>query len=332
MNRNLLIILALLSLAAIAFYLIKGKPSEKGFDISDREFKIENTEDIATLSIERKKYPAVIFSKKGSKWYLNSGREARPEATENIFSLLRNLKIKYIPNENGSENIKKSIAEVGIHVRAYDKNDKLMKSFFVGPDLGDGTGTGFLMEGAKQAFVMFSNGFTGSIRTRFVFDRNEYESKNIFVEDPLNIKKIEVKYPYDKPSSYAISRTFSGFDFVNPYSGAKLPALNEQFIEPYLTNFSKIIAEYNDAGNENKEMILQQPIFCEINLERKDGSKRSAKFYSLPNIEFKENKYSPKEISPDTRFMVHTDKDEMFLIQLRAMQKALTSFDRFAKR
>jgi hypothetical protein len=332
MNRKMLIVLAVLCAVAFVFYLMKGMPGDKGFDLSDRQFKIENVADIYTLSIERKDYPAIVFTKKGSTWHLNNGRAARPEATAYLFSILKNLKIKYIPNALASENLINSIKKEGIHVRAYDNSNKLMKSFFIGPDVGDGSGTGFLMEGARQPYVMFATNYYGSIRTRFVFDMNEYETKSIFAEKIENIQQVEIKYPYDKPSSFTLNKKLIGYDLYNPYTNTRLPKLNEKLIEPYLANYENMTAEYNDAGNSNKEMILQQPIFCEINLKTKSGINRKAILYSLPNIEFKESKFSPKEISPDTRFMVYTDKDEFFLVQHRVIGKLLVPFDVFAIR
>jgi hypothetical protein len=332
MNRNMFIILVLLSIVALVFYLVKGRPGDQGFDLSDRQFKIENVKDIAVLSIERKDYPAVVFTKKGNTWYLNNGKEARPEATNYLFSILANLKIKYIPSDLASKNLKESIAKNGIHVRAYDNSENLMKSFYIGPDVGNGTGTGFLMEGATQPYVMFASNYYGSIRTRFVFDMNEYETKNIFAEPLENIEQVEVKYPYDKPSSYTIVKKALGYDIFNPYTNTKLPKVNDKLIEPYLANYASVVAEYNDANNSNKEMIMQQPIFSEITLKSKGGKIRKATLYSLPNIEFHESKFSPKEVSPDTRFMVATDNNEFYLIQHRVIGKILTSFDAFALR
>ncbi len=328
----MLIVFIFLCVVAIGFYIVKGKPGEQGFDLSDRQFKIENTEEIATLSIERKNYPPVIFTKRGNTWFLNNGRAARPESTAYLFSILKNLKVKYVPSVLASENLIKSIDKQGIHVRAFDRREKLMKSFFIGPDVGDGTGTGFLMEGAKQPYVMYATNYYGSIRTIFVFDMNEYETKNIFAEKIENIQQVEIKYPYDKPSSFTLIKKMIGYDLYNPYTNERLPKVNEKLIEPYLANYENIVAEYNDANNSNKEMILQQPVFCEINLKTKDGKNRKAILYSLPNIEFKENKFSPKEVSPDTRFMVYTDKDEFFLVQHRVIGKILVPFDVFAVR
>ncbi len=332
MNKKLLIVLGVLIVLALLFYIVKGRPNSKGFDLSDRHFKIENTEDIQTLSLERKHYPPVIFTKKGDKWFLNNGREARPQATSYLFNVMSKLKIKYIPGAAASEKLRTSIDTMGILVKAFDKKSDLMKAYYIGPDVGDGRATAFMMQGATQPYVMFATGYDGSIRTRFVFDMNEYETKNVFVEDPQNIKEVEIKYPFDKPSSFSIKKTLLGYEIINPYTNTKLPNLNEQLIEPYFSKFTDIIAEYNDGGNSNKEMIIKEPVFCEINLVRKDGSIRNAKVFSLPNIEFKQSIYSPKEVTPDTRFEVLTNKDEFFLIQHRVLGKILLAFDSFTKR
>lgn len=334
MSNNKILTLILLCLIALclAFYYIKGLPSNSGMDISDRQFKLENTDDVHIISIERKDYPPIIFRKNGNAWILNNGRTSKPESTGYIFNILKKLTIRYIPGKAASENILKSIAKSGIKVKLFTKNEKIIKSFYIGADVGDGASTAFLMEGANQPFVMFAQGFEGSIRTIFEFDMNEYETKNIFVENPDLIQEVEIKYPYDKPSSFKITRGSMGFDLFNPYTNSRLPQLNEKLIEPYLDAFKNIIAEYNDANNENRQMITTQPVFCEIILKRKDGTIRNATLYNLENIEFNKHEYSPKELSNDTRFMVATNNGEFFLAQNRVIGKILLSFDKFAKK
>lgn len=326
------IVLAALLIISAALYFVKGKPDELGMDISDRQFKIENINDVKIISIERKDYPKIIFTRKSDGWYLNNGRKAREEAPNYILNTMKMLTLMYIPNQAGSKVIKDYISKHGIKVQFYDKKDKLMKSFYVGNPLGDGTGTGFLMEGAEQPYVMFTQGAATSIRQRFLFGMNEYETKDIFVEKPDEIEMVEIKYPYDRPSSFTLKRKLLGWELTNPYSGIRLPNLNEKLIEPYLNGFSAIIAEYNDGNNPNKEMILRQPVFCEVLITRKDGSQKRATVYSLANIEFRANKYSPKEVGPDNRFMVLTDTNEFMLIQHRVLGKILVAFDSFALR
>ncbi len=334
MNKKYILplILTVLVIVSGLLYWIKGSPEEAGMDVSDRRFKIDNIQDVGIIAIQRKNYPKVIFTKKGNKWFMNNGREARNEATGYLLHTMNKLTLKYIPNQLGSERIIRAINDNGIKVQIYDTDEKLMKSFFLGPDLGDGTGTAFLMEGAKQPYVLFTQGSQTSIRTHFEFEMNEYETKDIFVEKADDIKLVEIKYPYDRPSSFKLEKKLLGWELTNPYTGTRLPKFNEKLVDPYLSGFGNIIAEYNDSNNPNRTMILQKPVFCEVKVVHKDGSSRSVTFFSLANIEFNESKYSPKEIGPDNRFMVHTDKDEFFLIQHRVTQKILVAFDSFALR
>ena len=334
MNKKYILpaVLALLILCSAMLYWWKGKPEDLGMDVSDRRFRIENTEDVGSFSIERKNYPKIIFTKKKDGWYLNSGRKARDEAPAYILNTMKALTLKYIPNRAGTEVIKKSIAKTGIKVQFFDKEDELMKSFFIGNEIGDGSGTAFLMEGAEQPYVLFTQGASYSIRTRFLFGMNEYETKDIFVEKAGDIEMVEIKYPYDKPSSFTLKKKLLGWEITNPYTGTKLPKLNEKLIEPYLGGFSNIVAEYNDSNNPHREMILRQPIFCEITVLKKDGTKKHITAWSLANIEFKQNKYSPKEVGEDTRFEVLTDGNEFMLIQHRVIGKIMLAFDSFALR
>jgi hypothetical protein len=332
-NKYLLILLVALLVLTGVLYFLKGSPDEGGFDLADRSFKIENTDEVESVSIERKNYPVIIFNKQGDNWYLNNGRMARPEGIQNIFAIMKKLRIKYIPNKSAAVKIHESIEKDGIKVNFFGKNDKFIKSFLLGPDLGDGTSTAFLMKGSKQPYAMEALGFTGSIRTRFVFDMNEYETKDIFATPAENIKEVTVKYPKDKPASFTIKKSLTGTEFFNPYTNTKLPKFNEALVEPYLTNFQKIIAEYNDAGNPYRDTISASIPFAEVTLKDAKGDYRIATFYNLRNIEFGEENFSPRdEIYDDTRFSVATNKKEFFLVQYRVIKKLFTSFERFERK
>jgi hypothetical protein len=320
-------------LAVAGLYLWKGNPDQSGFDLSDRTFKMENTDEVFSVSVERKAYPIIIFSKKGNEWYLNNGRLARPEGIENIFNIMKKLRLRYIPNKSASQKINESIQREGIKVNFFDKNDKALKSFTLGPDLGDGTATAFLMSGAKQPYAMEAVGFNGSIRTRFVFDMNEYETKNVFAEKADNIKEVIVKYPKDRPASFIISKGITGYSFYNPYTNTKLKNFNPALVEPYFAGFEKVIAEYNDAANPYRDTISSTIPFAEITLVNEQGKSRTAQFFNLRNIEFGEENISPRDrIEDDTRFSIATDNKEFFLIQYRVIKQLFTTFDRFEKK
>lgn len=333
MNKILILVLVLLISIGGLLYFMKGMPDESGIDLSDRQFAVENIETIGMISLERKRYPKMIFTLKDKQWYLNTGREASNDAVNNMTSIIKKLKIKYIPNQLASENIKESIKKDGVKIMLFDKNQKHLKTFYIGSDLGYGTGTAFLMEGAKQPYVMFVPSFSGSIRTRFVFSLNEYQSKSLFKEKAEDIVEAEIKYPLDRSSSFKISKKMVGFDLINPYDNTKLPKQNDKLIEAYLENFSNVAAEYNESNNAYRDTILNSQPFCEIILTLKNKNQKTAVVYSLPNIEWGEHKFSPKDnIGGDTRYIIHTGDNQLMLIQHRVLKKIFMAFDSFAIR
>jgi hypothetical protein len=328
--KKLLFLFGLCLIIALGLYYYKGKPSEVGFDLKDRSFKITNVEDIGVIYIDRVDYPKIIFTKTPNGWQLNNGRYARTESIGYMTNILKKLTLKYIPNRLGSEGIKERIKKDGIVVKIYDTNSKLMKSFTIGPDMGDGDQTAFLMEGATQPYVMFVPSYDGSIRTRFEFEMNEYETKTVFNEDATKLKSVTVKYPRAKSLSYTIQGIDGTPNVVNAYTLTPLPKVNNKSIEAYLSGFNSIGAEYNDSNNAHREEILKSEPFAEISIVRKDGSKRMAIMYSLDNIEFDAQLLSPTDLKPQHKFMVLTDQSEFFLVQARVINKILSSYEKFS--
>ena len=73
MNSNKILLFVFIGLMLVAgmFYFYKGNPNDSGFDLSDRQFAVEDITEIGLISIERKDYPKIIFTKNGSNWVLN---------------------------------------------------------------------------------------------------------------------------------------------------------------------------------------------------------------------------------------------------------------------
>ncbi|MFM2394889.1 MAG: hypothetical protein RLZZ546_2872 [Bacteroidota bacterium] len=329
MNKKVLTILflALVGIASMVYYK-KGKTDDLGLDLSDREFKIEKPEKLNKIIIERAKYPAIVFVKKGNDWILNNGKKASDEIIPNIISLINKMKIQYIPNPAHTKNIHNFIKEEGIHFKAY-VGEEVVKSFFVGADVAENKGTSFLIEGAKQPYVMHLPFFDGSLRSRFSFEMSQFETKMVFEENPENITEVTVNYPGDKASSFKILNAQSTPEVSNLYDGIILKNANQKKIKTYLDGFTKIGAEYNDADNALRYEIIKKPIFAEITVKRKDGSMKKVDLYSLSNIEFKTNYSSPKEMEPSMRLHANTNTNEFFLTQHRVIGKLLVAYDNF---
>ena len=121
---------------------MKGSPEDLGMDVSDRRFRIDNIDEVGAFSIERVNYPKIVFTRKPDGWYLNNGRKAREEAPAYILNTMKGLTLKYIPNRAGSEVIKK-FGQDRHKGAVFDRKSKLMKSFFIGTEMGDGSGNRF---------------------------------------------------------------------------------------------------------------------------------------------------------------------------------------------
>lgn len=329
MNKKILVTLFLILAGIASFVYFKiGKADDLGIDLSDRNFKIENTERIDKIIVQRANYPAIIFKKSGKEWMLNNGKKASDEMIPNLLSMINKIKIQYIPNAAHTVNIHKFMKTDAIRFEAFSGNE-LVKSFKVGADVPEDRGTVFLIDGAKQPYVMFLPFFDGSLRTKFSFDMSQFETKNVFEENPENISEVLVNYPGDKTSSFKIINNAGTFIVTNPNDGIALPNSNQKKIQTYIDGFRFIGAEYNDADNPMRYDIIKNPVFAEITIKRKDGSLKKADLYSLSNIEFNTKYSSPKELKGDMRFHVNTNNNEFFLTQHRVIGKLMVAFDNF---
>lgn len=326
-NNKVILIVALIVSAAIAFYFLskgtsKTKELESTMVTADRGFSFKEIDKITTISLKRKDYPELVFTKKGDEWIINNKFRANLESMKYLLTVLKGVTLKYIPPNSMVPTLKKDIEKNGIVVKLYQGEEKV-RQYSVGTEFGDGSDTPYLMEGEDQPYMMYLPGFDGSVRRRMSFKMAEWRSKIVFEENPDMIKSLEVNYLQDKKSSFTITRFNDGFKITNGEGKLDPRTVNNNTVSAYLDFYRAISAEYNDTDNPERPNILNKQIFCTITIIYKDNTQRSFDFYSYGDLLGDFETISPSDINPDNKFFVLSPEKELFLLQQRVVGKVL---------
>lgn len=328
LNSTSILAFVLIILAVTAFFLYKknGNSKEmesKGFAPSESQFAIPDLESIATISINRALYPELVFKRHSTGWKINNRFEANDVTMNYFLAVVKGVSMKYIPPKSAYDNLMADFKKNGIVLQFFDVNGKKLKQYTVGTELGDGSDTPFIMEGANQPYIVHLPGMDGSVRRRMNHNIDEWKSIIIAQEDPNSISKLKVTYPLDTPSSFTIIKKDDGYQLISATGKDLTDLANQNTIRSYLDGFAEVLGESNESGSGRKDEIIAQPLFAKIEIKRSNGEHKILEFYSFIDMSRGEHTTSPNQVNPDNKFFVNIDKSDFILGQYRVLQKII---------
>ncbi len=333
MKRNIILVLLLLALSAVAYFFInKEKRTEKSTISADRGFTIPSMEDVTQVVLKRTDEPAITFKKSKTGWTLNEKYEVDPAVFVNIEVVLTNMRLSYIPNDAAIQNIKSSIQKTGIQVDVYGRDDKPMKIFYVGGDAPGGEGTYMWLAGEDKPYVMQLPGMVGGLRSRFDQPLHNYRDKVIYKHKMGDIESITVEYPKDNFSSFTINKSILGIelepllDLPNKPKGQP----NKFLLEKYLKVYEEIGIEGIINAYPGKDSIIVATPNCIMTLKKKDGSEIQHKYWSHDNYVDKQGtSRTPAEIRDQERMFIYTQDGDLYIAQMRTIGNIFRGYQDF---
>ncbi len=343
MKKNILMLVVLLILGGFTYYLVDNDKDDVAktiddYDFSYRDFAIENIDDVAKIIVVNRTKGVFTFQKHNNTWFVNDSFIASKMLVNNMLAVFQRIKIDYVPTEAAQMNAMKGMMLNGIKVEIYDKNGNAMKKYFVGDSPQNSIGTYFVMDGYSKPLVMTMPGFKGNLRVRFSYSLNNWRDRTVLGEIPENIKKIELKYYIDKNSSFVLEREKDKFEIHPAFPDEKeiSKPLDQKFANSYLVSFTKKIAEGLIADKEFIENVLNQQLLAELNIERKNGTKKSLRILMSPSFD--------KELLPNNkgiykyfnnkvhRYFAQDDKGDIYQIQYGVFDDVLIPYQSFFKK
>ena len=240
-NSTLLLILAVLILAGIAYWVIRTDDS-KGGGKAMSDFAIENTEEINKIIITEVNGNKAELEKGEENWTVNQKYKARPESIKLLLKTFKNIAVQSAVPTGLKKTVVANMAARNKKVEIF-VNNELTKIYYVGSPTKDHYGTYMLLEknGRKSSepYVMHMPGFNGFLESRFFTNLNDWKFSGVFVYDPLDVERIRVDF-LNKPSkSYSILQEDK---VITLYDSEEKPVenFNKTLVENYILNYEKI--------------------------------------------------------------------------------------------
>lgn len=275
MNKNLIYAFILLFLIG-AMYLITK--SDKGPVHSDADywptFNIDDTAAVHKIFMVDKDQNEILLARdkeENASWILNEDYKARIGNVNTILESAKRIRIDRPAPKAAHNNIVREMASMSTKVEFYDKNEELIRSYYIGHPTNNYLGSYSYIEGSDQIFVTHIPGWDGHLSSRFKLDIEDYRSRNVFNFRTDEINFVKVDYPDSPDLSFEMEqRGAQDFLVRSLYSEEKIKANSNKALS-YLNKFQNLNAEAYYNNFSERDSILKMVPYCNITVMDKKG-------------------------------------------------------------
>lgn len=331
MKRTILL-LAVLA-AAIGFWWFSESSEKTKMETlsAERTFKVDNVKDIHRMVIQNANGDFDIRKTKEG-WLVNDTVELWSPQLRQLYLAFGSLEVNYAPSKALLSTMQKSFKDHPIVARAYDKKGNELIGFILGGVTPDEKGTYAKRLDADNPFVIHIPGLQGNIRKRFSYKMKDLENRFFFEEEWDDINEVTVEYPRGFRTPFSLQKNGRSYEVQKLKSEGKADPLKikKGRAEAYLMHFERLGFEAFENQHKQKDSITALVPFATITMKKDDGETKWMKLYpfndNVENIDLSDTYLGQGKFF---RYLAHTHKDDLILIQDGTIGKTLEQYETF---
>ena len=263
-NSYLLLALVIVVLAFLAWYS-NSNNAKSTLNALDSKFSVLDTAAITKVFLAHKDGRKNTLTRKGGLWLINNAIIADGALMRLMMKAIHDVEVKRPVTANEKTEVVRSIATKHIKVELYAGED-LIKTFYVGNEFDNYSGTLLLMEGSEQPYVGFLPGFEGVLTQRFDVRPETWRDKHIFKTNPSILESVKVSYPNEPSLSFQLTFAKGKFKISN------LPDADTLKAERFLQELTKAsVDSWVNPDMATHDSLLKVTPMLEIALVNKGG-------------------------------------------------------------
>lgn len=338
MKRTTLILLLLFLVfgGAAIWYLYQPEDEKTTLAGADRRFAVEDISQVHKIFIADREGTASTLERQGKHWLYNGQHKARPAVMEPLLEAIQRIQVRYKPPQAAVDNMIRALATQSYKVELYDKNNRLIKAYYLGGATADERGAFAIMEGADQPYVVDLPAWEGNVTVRFSRKGDEWRDKLLFEHELEDIQSVSIEYPQQRSESFRLEHGPAGYE-VKPFYDIT-PEIRRPYrlgsAEAFLLNFAKLSAEEFDNSNPRRDSIQQLLPFSIITLVTKSGDTTQVKLHPIVP-----ERYVTQDIETGAfvragggaieRYFAELNEQDFLLVQHLLIGKVLWSYRAF---
>jgi Domain of unknown function (DUF4340) len=325
-KNNLILILIFAVLGGAAYYFLKNKNNKTSIVAADQDFAVPR-EKVGKIFIADRKNHQITVSLVNDEWLVQGQHKVKKDVINNCLEAISSIKVKYIPAETTHKTVISEIASHGIKVEVYGKNNDKLKTFYIGSNDNEGSGTYCILENATKPYVMHIPFTYAELQPRFPLLLDDWRDRTIFATRVEDIVSASVEYPEQKSLSFKIDAV-NNFALTPFYAGVPpLPTAPQKGkVQQYLLGFEKAVAEAIENGNPVRDSIIQLQPFSIVTMKNKKGEEMALRIY--PKISKEKADPDLRTKTPD-RYYAFSNKGDFYLIQDGVFRKFFWEYKAF---
>lgn len=263
-NRLFLLLIAVIALGGLAYYSLSTKTTST-LNATDSKFNVLDTASLTKIFLAHKDGRKNTLTKQGKIWLINNKTIADGGLVRLLLNGIHDIAVKRPVSSTERKEVIRSIATQHIKVELYT-GESLLKTFYVGQEMDNYTGTILLMEGSEQPYVGHIPGFEGILTQRFDVKELDWRDKHIFRTNPSILQKVAINFPNNPEASFFLTYDKGNFAISN------LPQADSLKTQRFLQELAKAsIESWVNPDMATLDSILKVKPMLVINLENKEG-------------------------------------------------------------
>jgi len=303
-----------LSMLILCIYFLSCKT-----DVNEKYFNLSKTEKIDKIIMSDKSGNIIELEKDEEKWTINSKYPVWQRQIEYTLGVMKDIRVKSSVSEQKINFVLQNIAAKGVKVEIFEGEQKI-KSYYIGGNTSDHTGTYMIMENAKNAYVMhIPNRHPGILNPKYGIE-GIYVNENVWREpitiniNPKEINEVKVMDFINEEQSYTINienKTLT--DFINN----EILIDNRKYNE-FASFFSNLQCGIYRSDLNPDNFILSKKIYITNN-----NQTDSLIIYDVNKIQKTQKEYS----STVENLYAKWNNSDMVIIQKNIFNKVLITLD-----
>jgi hypothetical protein len=335
MKKTNLILFALLAVlgSATAWYFAMKNDNDTSIDGYDFNFGVKDTANVGKILIaDRQGQTATLTRLSPNEWQINGKYKAMPNAVNNLLDVVARIELMYRLPRNAIKPILEDMASRSKLVQIFDRNDKIMRSYYVGGVDMDGRGTYLMMADANEPYATHIPNFEGSPAVRYFTEELDWRDRWIFANSVEDIQEVSIDYPLQKGQSFRIKRDGTPFSVepfypVTPRSPS--PA-NQGLVEAFLINFRKLGAEGFENDNPRRDSVQAVTPFAVVSLTDRKGKTKTLRLHPIAQKDlYGKTKTNEQGEAIIERYFGDTNEGDFLLVQHQVFEKIFWSYGGF---
>lgn len=330
--KRIITLAIVLTILVGLYFLMMQSDKEGSHLLGDRNFTIQDFGNVDKIFIRGRGDHGFFLKRKGERWYKDDTLLISKPVMSNLSSVFTKMTVKYIPKPKASEQIKVNLNQVGIEVKLYDKDNSMLKDFWVGRNTNNEDGTAMLMNGAEQPYIMEMPFTVGTLRSFFQISDAGIRDKTVLQLVPDQIDQVKIKYPKHTESAFVLDRGSQSYSVMHlhPTTSIEGRKINLKAVENFLIEFEKLVCESYETGNPNRQTIESTVPFMTCDIKIDDGTTKSMKFWPLKNfIDQEPDPRNRRSLELVERFFMSTGDGNFYLVQHRLYKNLMVTYSYF---